>query len=459
MTPSVNLRRRPVVLLHGYSDNGQAFDPWRRALMAAGWTADQLVTVSYESLTNEVSVRDIAEGFDKLLRQRVGLADDEPFDVMVHSTGMLVLRAWLTRRGATGRRLARVKHVIALAPATFGSPLAHKGRSFLGALLKGRKAIGPDFLEAGDQVLDALELGGRFSWELAHTDLFGEHPFYDTSRSTPYMFVFCGNRGYRGLSALVNSPGTDGTVRWAGCALNCRKLVMDLTADCPDTQRVHAADWTQDDVPLHPINGVDHTTILSKPPAELVELVVQALAVNSRPMYAQWCDAAHRVVQQTRDALEPWQQFVIRAIDERGDSIPDWNLQLMLASDDRNASLTPFAQDVHVYKHDPSYRCFHVNLSKLADPSLVTGRARRLKAQLFASTGTARVLYTGALVDPMHVAPPGKAGTWFGTIDLSSVLPGGAVRFFHPFTTTFVELRLDREPLTGNGMVVRLDPS
>jgi hypothetical protein len=36
------------------------------------------------------------------------------------------------------------------------------------------------------------------------------------------------------------------------------------------------------------------------------------------------------------------------------------------------------------------------------------------------------------------------------------VLPGGAVRFLHPFTTTFIEVRLDREPLTGPGMVVRL---
>ena len=47
--------------------------------------------------------------------------------------------------------------------------------------------------------------------------------------------------------------------------------------------------------------------------------------------------------------------------------------------------------------------------------------------------------------------------TWYGTIDLSSVLPGGAMRFFHPFTTTFVEVRLDREPLTGEGMVIRVD--
>jgi len=443
---------RPLILLHGYSADGAAFDAWRDALRTNGWRDQHLVPVSYESLTNEVSIRDIAEGFDKLLRQQDGLRNEEPFDVLVHSTGMLVLRAWLTRRGMTAARRARIKHVIALAPATFGSPLAHKGRSFLGALVKGRKAFGPDFLEAGDRVLDALELGSRFSWELAHSDLFGTEAFYDSRRDTPYVFVFCGTRGYRGLGKLANTPGSDGTVRWAGCALNCRKMVLDLTSDCAESERVQVMEWTQDDVPMHPIADVDHGTILSKPPEALVSLVVSALAVNSRPSYETWSAAAERVVSTERAAITPWQQFVVRAVDERGDGIPDWNLQLELAD---GASLSSFTQDVHVYRGDASYRSFHVNLSKLQEPKLLTGRSRRLQAQLFASTGTGRVLYTGALRGTEQPDGPNRAGTWYGTLDLSSVLPGGAMRFFWPFTTTFVELRLDREPLTGPGMVVR----
>lgn len=445
---------RKVVLLHGYSADGQAFVAWRKALEAAGWAPDQLLTISYESLTNEVSIRDIAEGFDKLLRQQVALREDESFDAIVHSTGMLVLRAWLTRRGVSAERRARLKHLVALAPATFGSPLAHKGRSFLGALVKGRKAFGPDFLEAGDRVLDALELGSRFGWELSHIDLFGTECFYDTRRVTPYVFVFCGNRGYRGLSAMANEPGTDGTVRWAGCALNSRKLVLDLTSECAEEDRVSAADWTQDDVPMYPVDGVNHGTILSAPPPTLVTMVVDALRVSSGTACTEWHSATARAVQSTRDALAPWQQFVVRAVDERGDGIPDWNLQLSLAD---GAVLEPFAQDVHVYRGDPSYRSFHVPLAKLSDPALLTGRPRRLTAHLYASSGSSRILYTGALTDPMTADRPGRAGTWCGTLDLSSILPGGAIRFFHPCTTTFVELRLDREPLTGEGMVVRVD--
>lgn len=447
---------RPLVLLHGYSSEGRAFATWRRALEAAGWTADELITISYESLTNEVSVRDIAEGFDVILRQHPALANDAPFDVIVHSTGMLVLRAWLTRRGATEQRLARVKHIVALAPATFGSPLAHKGRSFLGALVKGRKSLGPDFLEAGDQILDALELGGRFAWELAHDDLFGAQSFYDSTRATPYVFVFCGARGFRGISGLVNSPGTDGTVRWAGCALNSRKLHVDLARDTPDADRVRVADWTQDDVPLHPIAGIDHGQILSAPPESLIGLVVDALRVGSRPAYAQWSAQAERAVRATRDALGMWQQFFVRAIDERGDGVRDWNLQLSLAD---GTTLRPFVQDVHVYGGDPSYRCFHVNLDRLREPDLLHGTSQRLSAQLYASTGTARITYGGALARDEAPIVASRAGTWRGTIDLSSVLPGGAMRFFHPHTTTFVELRLDREPRTGEGMVVRVDRS
>lgn len=442
---------RPLVLLHGYSDSGAAFAVWQQALQRAGWAPEQLIPVSYETLTNEVSIRDIAEGFDALLATHPALADNAPFDVLVHSTGMLVLRAWLTRPGASAARVARLKHLIALAPATFGSPLAHKGRSFLGALVKGRKTLGPDFLEAGDQVLDALELGGRFAWQLAEQDLFGSQPFYDHTRETPWVFVFCGTRGYRGLSAIANEPGTDGTVRWAGCALDSRKVVLDLSREADDAARVQTAAWTHEDIPITPVSGVDHGTILSDPPATLVDQVCAALQVSSRTAYVAWQTATAEAVAPVREALTPWQQFFVRAVDERGDGVADWNLQL--AWGDGN-TLRPFTQDVHVYGGDPSYRCFHVNLAKLGDGAAVDAPNQRLCAALVASTGTARVQYRGAL--PSDAVRDDGTGTWSGTLDLATVLPGDALRFFYPFTTTFVELRLDRAPRIGPGMVIRL---
>ena len=54
----------------------------------------------YVTLNNEVTIKDLGEAFDRALRM-TKFASDIPgdawtFDAVVHSTGMLVLRQWLT---------------------------------------------------------------------------------------------------------------------------------------------------------------------------------------------------------------------------------------------------------------------------------------------------------------------------------------------------------------------------
>ncbi|MGZ3502745.1 MAG: esterase/lipase family protein, partial [Gemmatimonadaceae bacterium] len=319
--------RNPIVLIHGYSDDGAAFRTWERILEDRGYDVAMIHACSYRSLTNEVTIKDIAEGFDRALQIRAGLDADQPFDAIVHSTGMLVIRAWLT--AYAGRR-DRLKHLIGLAPATFGSPLAHKGRSWLGAIFKGNRHLGPDFLEAGDRVLDALELGSRFTWDLAHLDLLGDETFYGPTRRTPYAFIFCGNQSYGGLRKLFDEPGSDGTVRWASCPLNTRKIVLDFTVD-PEREgsqkRMSVADWKNIDIPLIPIEGKNHGTILSDPGDDLADLVDSALQVSSAPTFTQWIDSTTKKTQPARAKMDEWQQFVIRVVDERGDPVPDYNIQ------------------------------------------------------------------------------------------------------------------------------------
>jgi triacylglycerol esterase/lipase EstA (alpha/beta hydrolase family) len=194
---------RPLVLIHGYSEEGAAFDRLRDALQKKGVSSTDINICSYVSLNNEITIKDIAEGLDRGFRNRKVLQnEDQEFDVIVHSTGMLVLRSWLTNYGAAvgaNRRLARLKHLIGLAPATWGSPQAHKGRTWLGALIKGSRQLGPDFLNAGDRVLEGLELGSTFTWQLAHADLLGDQPYYDKGTTTPFVAVFIGNHPYDGF--------------------------------------------------------------------------------------------------------------------------------------------------------------------------------------------------------------------------------------------------------------------
>ena len=147
---------RPLVLIHGYSAGGRDFEMLKQALVQRGIASQDIDICNYISLNNEITIKDIAEGLDRAFRMHEVFGNEtQEFDAIVHSTGMLVLRAWLANAGppAGNARLKRLKHLVGLAPATWGSPQAHKGRTWLGAMVKGDKHPGPDFMNAGDLVL------------------------------------------------------------------------------------------------------------------------------------------------------------------------------------------------------------------------------------------------------------------------------------------------------------------
>jgi hypothetical protein len=163
-----------MLLIHGYSANWKGFIPWHDTLKAAGVDTIPISIGNYVTLNNEVTIKDLGEAFDRALLftpWSTGTRDDTfTFDAIVHSTGMLVLRQWLTNdpypRSNPRSRIRRLKHLVGLAPATFGSPQAKKGRGWLGALVKGNKDLGPDFLNAGNQVLLGLELASSYTCSL-----------------------------------------------------------------------------------------------------------------------------------------------------------------------------------------------------------------------------------------------------------------------------------------------------
>lgn len=460
---------RPLILIHGYSDNTDSFKRWIDELKAI-YKDDQSFSVhlcDYRTLTNEISLKDIAEGFDRALRRHQKLSKETEFDVIVHSTGMLVIRAWLTLFDSQ-RRYGRLKHLVALAPATFGSPLAKKGRSWLGAIFKGKRHWGPDFMEAGDLVLDALELGSSYVWELAHKDLLCPQPVYGSDSDTPYVFSFCGTQSYGFIADLVtDETGSDGTVRWAGCALNTRKIMIDLSVDEKERkrERVVATPWSNIEIPFIPVVGCHHGSILTDPPDNLIRLVANALQVADKQAYDSWCEQA---VRETENALagQAWQQFIVRVVDERGDPIPDYYIQLYTEAEGERTKFREFAMDVDTYSKDHSYRCFHVNLSELKKSRLKASgedwftNISNLWIRIMATTGTRLIGYTGYGAENLSFlegepVPVNRPGDWDAKIAIPTAIKvkskkqGRAdeeISFFHPFTTTLVEIKLNREP-------------
>lgn len=133
---------------------------------------------------------------------------------------------------------------------------------------------------------------------------------------------------------------------------------------------------------------------------------------------------------------------MVRALDERGDPIADYHLQLMTRDDNPLRETAAFATDVHAYRTDPSFRCFHLDLRRLR--RIDRGR---LRVRVLASSGSTLVTYTGVGSEKVTAAGAQADGKWDAQLDVGHVLGDERVKLFYPLTTTMLELRLDREPL------------
>jgi len=466
-----------VLLIHGYSANWTGFVPWSDALMEGGVDTTPIAIGNYVTLNNEVTIKDLGEAFDRALLftpWSTGTHDDTfTFDAIVHSTGMLVLRQWLISdpypRTDSRSRIRRLKHLVGLAPATFGSPQAEEGRSWLGALVKGNKDLGPDFLNAGDQVLLGLELASNYTWDLAHKDMLIDPPMYQIGPNTPYVTVFIGNIGYTGISAAANSPGSDGTVRWAGCALNTRKVSVDLrrlpqlidTAGKPT--RCIISPWVEGRIaaPMIAVDGKNHGTIISAPDPDIRDFIVRFLHLSTADDYTSWETAAlnfgqSSLVKMNTESISGaaggagWQQLVIHMIDGHGDGVPDFNFQLFIGDDlsqsnDPGFPSVPLIADA--YSGDNSYRCFYIRVN----PEMLNFNAdgkpfKKMWIELIASSGSDVIqydAYTGDANAPQSLTVDHSGGSPV-KFDITSLAQGASL--LYPYTTTLLEVFVEREP-------------
>jgi hypothetical protein len=161
----------PVILVHGYSAEGDSSEPAAVARIF-GTLQDDLkkmfsgppvldVNISrYISLDDGVDLDDITLAFDRALKSDFPDLVAHGFNAIVHSTGALVLRNWVRRFSST--RPSSCRRIVHLAGANLGSGWAHVGES---TLAKWLRFVGQGGKERGLAVLDGLELGSN--WALA----------------------------------------------------------------------------------------------------------------------------------------------------------------------------------------------------------------------------------------------------------------------------------------------------
>jgi hypothetical protein len=250
-------------------------------------------------------------------------------------------------------------------------------------------------------------------------------------------------------------------VRLAGCGFYARKIVLDLTKEMsilnPEKKRGRKRwrldNWSFPTIPVHLVEDLNHGTIITDPTSELVKLVRDALDVDSRASFLRWLERANATRRMNKYKKGQWQQFIVRALDERGDPITDYNMQLFAVPDDPKTRVDAFDKNVSVYSGDPSLRCFMVDLQDFT-------ATKTLWLSIMASVGSEYVEYRGYQADVAEDAPSNRPitsrQTWDAKLDLSGFMGvRDSQAFLAPFTTTLVELYLDREP-KKEGSLVRL---
>ena len=407
-----------VVILHGWSDTSKSFRGLSSHLKKSGFRTVPIFLGDYVSLRDDVTIEDVAKRMEEVIAARLALPASSPsrlgsnFHLVVHSTGGLVARRWISRYYAD--RPCPVRNLLMLAPANFGSKLAHKGRSLLGRVVKGWRTG----FETGEEMLYALELSSPFLWDLAETDLFqapdapGGAALYAPDKVRPFVIV--GTHPYDDLATrLTNENGSDGTVRVAAANLNAVGITVDFSGDPARLEQPLLTPWKRrgDDVvefPLAVLPDRDHGSVVrpaepgyARDPrvhARLGELIVEALSVQSPDDYSRVALGWSAITAETRtlaglsDAAQEHRddffqkrgadgqyfhehfQVFVRAVDDFGAPVPDYFLAFMPHWKKRRAfglgSRLPresvffhdeVLTDVHRHRREPANLCVYMD--------------------------------------------------------------------------------------------------
>ena len=384
---------RPVVILHGWSDVSASFEPLARLLRARLDDRDISIIqlADYISMEDEVRFDDIVSAMETAWRRNGLPTGRGSVDAIVHSTGGPVIRDWLQRNYGLGD--APIRHLVMLAPANFGSPLAHKGRSLAGRIWKGfivKRPQGAAF-ETGTRILKGLELASPYSWELAERDRFGDGGEMYGPGNVLCTVLVGQNAG--GLSnAIANEDRWDGTVRVATANMDCARMKVVFPADPTDAEPViHEAEVSSGMTVFGVLDRHDHGSIKlaqtegrslarverTRRDSDLLSYIVRALTVSDDD-FERW---RNTLAGRNRELLERadrartsekhgYQNTVVRVQDQYGVGVEDFLIEFFEKDDDRSRFSRKLHRaafrSVHAYSDDRSHRSFYIDCTALS---------------------------------------------------------------------------------------------
>ena len=439
----------PVVILHGYGGKSKG---WEGMASFLGGKVDGPVSDiflgSYESKEDDLVFGDLSEGLERELQARIDLLGGlgpRSFNLVAHSTGALVVRHWLQQYYSQRPEAIPLQNLVLLAPANFGSRLAHQGNASYGRFLNFVQEREWGSWETGRNILNGLELASPFTYDLAHGDVLRTSSFGNSARLLNadgfYTSVIIGNQPYTGrVERRIpgrGESGSDGTVRIAAASLRTRKLMIDFSRKPTGFQVTEGLSK----VPLAVVPGVNHSDIKypeQTPTAS--DLVFKALSVEDDASFGALSLEFDKITQATLNGTDAnsheYQQFVTRVTDDAGHGVRDYHLdfevydgqgdEVWKASDELNDKKL----HVHTNSQDPSYRCFFVDYTALSSKIAALPLDHQVTLSLIASDISRDIRYRTDDSTRFELHGPRVAQE--------------QIRFFAGSTTTLVDIKLDR---------------
>lgn len=451
-----------LMIVHGYSDGSTSFEPLRDFFVdTAGFKKKNVFHLDYASMDDQATFLDFADKMDADYERHF---KGERINIACHSTGALVVRAWLVLRRERQREHGKkqdcpVKRLMMFAPANFGSDLARLGQSFLGKFrctFFNDFSRSQDFLESGRQVLQGLEPASPFQWVLSDVDLHEEDYFGpdEDPEQICFPFVFTAGRDYEGelqaeLLKKRKKPGTDGTVRICGTSLNTRKCTLLFLRD----SRPAEVNWHPERkfprIPFAVFKDLNHGSIIAADEPAFrrrigpKSLVLKALKVNSvsdyEAVYRDFLMLSKENYKQAQGRYKnQYQQFFFRVRDDVDDPILDYFIDFHVQ--DRNgepvADLTEefdetFESQFYTHSADTSCRVMMINCRKMSG---FFRKLRESRSRLVFDIGATPPLPDIEYRKAFHVVYDGADG------HNRDEHPS----FIYPNTTTLVDVVLNR---------------
>ena len=378
---------RQVVILHGWSDDSESFEPLAKFLKAHGYDPVPVWLGDYISMQDDVMIQDVTKRMQVVIEGLWASGTlGRNFDMIVHSTGGLVAREWLTAWYLNDAKNVPVRRLLMLAPANYGSRLASMGKSLLGRVVKGWD----HWFHTGQQMLNALELASPYQWALAQRDIFTDDAIDKRTIYGPDFvlpFVITGSHPYPSLlRQIVNENGGDGTVRVPAANLNAIGATLNF---CNAGENPVVTPWTRRcdaDFPLAVLPCRTHASIIDpgggdidgETPAQkqqLGDLILEALGCEDWAEYGDIQKQWFRISEDTatlsdNDFCHQYCQMNVFVVDDQGAPVKDYFLEFIAPDYQTSDAATVYfnrnvIEDVHTNAQNAASRCVYLDRTDL----------------------------------------------------------------------------------------------